>query len=187
MVQLEGLSARLLIYRYLWHHRNIVGSPQGSSLVTVTAFRIRHLLLLSVQGVLPQTGVVLHQFQPCLCVSLVLCCRVIIFAVFRANDTNDFTSFALFRHDCLRPQSSERTIKYDSTATSRSSDSAYIGKLTSNRNSCGALPSAHGPGSATGVGPEDTPTNKVQLDVFSTLTDRRADHADAARTTYNPI
>ncbi len=54
---------------------------------------VSRLLLLSVESVLAQSWVVFHQLKSPLGVALVLRGRVIIFSVFRAHDTNDFSGF----------------------------------------------------------------------------------------------
>lgn len=99
VVELERLAAHLLVDADFGHHRNVIRAAECCALVTVTSFRIRHvLLLLPVQRVLAQARVILHKLQALRRVALVLGRRVIVFTVLGAHDADDFACFTLLRH-----------------------------------------------------------------------------------------
>lgn len=101
MPKVVRFAANLLALLNLRHDRDVVRSALCGALVRVSAFWIRHLLLLSMQRVLAEPGVELHELQPFRGVPLVLCGRVIILVIFRAHDPDDFSCFALLSHGTL--------------------------------------------------------------------------------------
>ncbi len=101
MAQEEWLAADLLVHLNLGQHGDVVGATKCGSRVAVTSFRVWHLLLLSVQRVLSQPRVVLHDFQALGRVSLVLGSRIVVLAVLRANNTDDLSGFGLLCHVVL--------------------------------------------------------------------------------------
>jgi hypothetical protein len=95
----KWLAANLLVHLDLRKLGDVVRSPLSRSLMRVTSFWIRHLLLLSMQRVLAQPGVVLHQFQPAVGITLVLGGRVVVLTVFGAHDPDNFSRLGFLGHD----------------------------------------------------------------------------------------
>ena len=96
--QLVRLASDLLVHFDFRKRGGVVSSAKRGALVAVASFRIWHLLLLSVEGVLAKSRVVLHDLEALRRVALVLRCRVIVLPVLRADHSDDFSGFRLFCH-----------------------------------------------------------------------------------------
>lgn len=99
MAKEEWLAANLLVQLNLRKLGDVVRSPLSRSLMRVTSFWIRHLLLLSMQRVLAQAGVVLHKFQSPIGIALVFRGRVVVLTVFGAHDPDYFSRLGFLGHD----------------------------------------------------------------------------------------
>lgn len=106
MAQVKRERGSLLaVHAYFRHDRDVVGAALCGSCVAMATFWIRHglLLLLSVDGVLAQSRIVLGQLQPIRRVALVLGGDDKMLAVFGAYQPDDFSNFAFFLRHAATP------------------------------------------------------------------------------------
>jgi hypothetical protein len=103
VVKLIWLAFDLLAEGDFGQGGDVVCSSKRGSLVTKSSLWIWHvwvvsLLLLSVEGVLSEVRVELHQLKSIRGVSLILGRRIITLTVFGAYESNNFPYFAFLRH-----------------------------------------------------------------------------------------